>query len=51
MYYIHYTVEEGIFVVIVYKLLEHEMYQNIILKIALKSMRNKGLGRLQKVKG
>ena len=50
MYYIHYTVEEGIFVVIVYKFLEQQMYQNIILKIALKSMTNKGLGRLQKVK-
>ena len=50
MYYIHYTVEEGIFVVIVYKFLEQQMYQNIILKTALKSMTNKGLGRLQKVK-
>ena len=42
--------EEGIFVVIVYKFLEQQMYQNIILKTALKSMTNKGLGRLQKVK-
>ena len=43
--------EEGIFAVIVYKLLEQQMYQNIILKTALKSMTNKGLGRLQKFKG
>ena len=39
----HYTVEESIFVVLVYKLLEQQKQWNVTLKIALKLMVNKGL--------
>ena len=39
----HYTVEERIFTVIVYKLLEQQKQWNVTLKIALKLIVNKGL--------
>ena len=45
---IYYTVEENIFVVIVYMLSLQKKYENVILKIALKLMENKRLIRLRK---
>ena len=40
---VHYIVDENIFVVIVYKLLEQQKIWNVILKIALKLMLHKRL--------
>ena len=45
----HYFIEENIFAVIVYKFLEQQMHWNVILKISLNAMVNKGLRYLQKM--
>ena len=45
----NYIVEENIFVVIVYKLSEQQIYWLVSLKAALKLVINKGLRCLQKV--
>ena len=40
---IHYIEEETFFAIIVYKLLAQRKYYNVVLKIALQLMANKGL--------
>ena len=46
---IHYIVEENIFAVIIHKLLVQKKYENVIFKIALKLVVNKGLSCLKQV--